>query len=190
MVTANPIREKILNAAEKRMIAFGYRKVLMDEIARDLAMSKNTIYKEFRGKEEIAATLFARLKERINDSQHKVESACSDPLEIIQQNIMFLQKELTPWFENFLNDIKQDLPPLWEDFTHYRTEKILEIECLIKDGIQKGKFRRVEPAIAVRAFLGAVDEIINPDFLQNQNISFNKALAGVLDIWARGIEKK
>ena len=36
------------------MIKFGYRKVTMDEIAADLHISKNTIYKFFVGKEEIA----------------------------------------------------------------------------------------------------------------------------------------
>ena len=34
-----------------------FRKVTMDEIASDLHMSKNTIYKLFVGKEEIAKSL-------------------------------------------------------------------------------------------------------------------------------------
>ena len=190
MNAINTVREKILNASEKRMIKFGYRKVLMDEIARDLAMSKNTIYKQFQSKVEIAETLFKRLKTRINENQVRVEKETGDPLQIIYRNVYFLQKELTPWFEHFLTDIKQELPNLCEDFTTYRTEKILEIEKLIKEGIRQGEFRRIDPAIAVRAFLGAVDEIINPEFLRNENISFHKALEGVLDIWANGILKK
>ncbi len=62
----NPTQEKILNAAEKRMVKFGYRKVTMDEIALDLHMSKNTIYKGFAGKEEIAKALVKRLQQRLN----------------------------------------------------------------------------------------------------------------------------
>ena len=181
------VREKILSAAEKRMLRFGYRKVLMDEIARDLAMSKNTIYRHFQSKQEIAAMLFERLKTRINVNQEQVESRTSDPLEIIYQNVCFLQTELSPWFEHFLNDIKQDLPGLWDDFTVFRTEKIMEIEHLIKEGIKRKKFRRVNSTIAVRAFLGAVEECTNPEFLQNENVSFQRALKDVLDIWAGGI---
>jgi len=48
MADNNPVKEKILNAAEKRMVKFGYRKVTMDGIAQDLTMSKNTIYKFFK----------------------------------------------------------------------------------------------------------------------------------------------
>ena len=181
------VREKVLSAAEKRMMRFGYRKVLMDEIARDLAMSKNTIYRHFQSKQDIAAMLFDRLKTRINRNQEQVEARTSDPLEIIYQNVCFLQKELAPWFEHFLGDIKQELPGLWDGFTAFRTEKILEIEQLIKEGIKRKEFRRVDTAIAVRAFLGAVESCTNPEFLQNENVSFQKALKEVLDIWSVGI---
>ena len=51
------IAEKILDASENRMVKFGYRKVTMDEIAQDLAMSKNTIYLYFRSKVDIAKAL-------------------------------------------------------------------------------------------------------------------------------------
>ncbi len=190
MDSVDLVRERILDAAETRMIRFGYRKVLMDEIAKDLAMSKNTIYKHFQSKIEIAETLFARIKGRINENQATVEEETKDPLQIIYQNVCFLQKALAPWFEHFLTDIKQELPHLWEDFISFRTEKILEIEKLIQEGINQGAFRRIHSAVAVRAFLGAVDECINPEFLQNENISFQKALKEVLDIWSKGILKE
>jgi len=180
-------KEKILNAAEKRMLRFGYRKVAMDEIASDLAMSKNTIYKYFQSKEEIASMLFERLRNRINENQIKIEKTFKNPLDIIKNNIVFLQKELSPWFENFLPDIKQELPQLWANFVSYRKEKILEVEELIKEGIKNGQFRKVNSFIAVKMFLGAVNEIINPEVLQHESISFQEALEGLLDIWANGI---
>ncbi|HPB67540.1 MAG TPA: TetR/AcrR family transcriptional regulator [Candidatus Omnitrophota bacterium] len=182
------VREKILSAAEKRMMTFGYRKVLVDEIARDLAMSKNTIYKHFQSKTDIAILLFERLKIRINKNQQDVQARTSDPLEIIYQNVSFLQKELSPWFEHFLSDIKQELPALWDDFTAFRAEKILEIEDLVKEGIQRTEFRPIDPAMAVRVFLGAVEKCTNPEVLQNENVSFQKVLENVLDIWSNGIK--
>lgn len=184
---ANPVKEKILTVSEARMIKFGYRKVTMDEIAQDLGMSKNTIYKHFQSKEDIAEAIFENLRGRINEKILSVEKREKDPLRMISQNILFIQKELSPWFEHFLGDIKIELPLLWQKFVHYRTEKILEIENLIEEGIRRKKFRKVNPAIAMRAFLGAVDSIINPEFLQNENISFQSAMEDVLDIWSKGI---
>ena len=65
----NTAEQKVLDRAQARMIRFGYRKTSMDEIASDLKMSKNTIYKFFQSKAEIAQQLFMRLKENINRQQ-------------------------------------------------------------------------------------------------------------------------
>ncbi len=187
MKSKSLIREKILNAAEKRMVKFGYRKVTMDEIAGDLAMSKNTIYLHFKSKVEIAQGLFDSLKKRINDGQALIEKNNKNPLDVISGNIMFFQKELAPWFEHFLKDIKLELPELWTDFTEFRAAKIMEIKDLIDKGINKGIFRKVNSGLAVRVYLGAVDSIINPEFLESEHMSFHEALESVLDIWSKGI---
>ena len=186
-IMRNSNQDKILNAAEKRMIQFGYRKVTMDEIAGDLRMSKNTIYKEFKSKIEIAESLLDRLKNRINTYQIDVEKDCDDPLEILSKNTFYLQKELAPWFEHFLIDIKFELPGLWQDFVDFRTEKILDLENLVKKGIKKKEFRKVNPTLAVRAYLGAVNSILSPDILEQEGISFQSALETVMDIWSKGV---
>ena len=180
-------KEKILKAAEKRMVKFGYRKVTMDEIAGDLAMSKNTIYRYFQSKEQIAEIIFENIRTRINNGILDIEKHEKDPLKTISKNILFVQKELSPWFDYFLGDIKIELPQLWEKFIEYRTKKIFEIEGLIKDGIRKKEFRHVNSSIAMRAFLGAIDSVINPEVLQQENIPFEKALEEVLDLWSNGI---
>jgi len=182
--------ERILNSAQKRMLKFGYRKVTMDEIAQDLRMSKNTIYKSFRSKVEIAEALLDKLKSRINDYQINIEKESNDPLEILSKNTFYFQKELSPWFEHFLKDIKFELPNLWQDFVDFRTEKILNLENLVKKGIKKKEFRKVNPTLAVRAYLGAINSIISPEVLEQEGVSFQSALETVMDIWSKGILNK
>ena len=189
MKTKDSAKEKILDAAQKRMVEFGYRKVTMDEIANDLIMSKATIYLHFKNKVEIAESLFACLKTRINDGQLKIEKENKNPLDVISKNILFLQKELSPWFEHFLGDIKLEVPELWKDFIAFRTDKILEIKGLIEKGIKKGVFRKVNAGLAVRVYLGAIDSIINPEILEQEQISFQDALEVISDIWSNGILK-
>jgi hypothetical protein len=133
--------------------------------------------------------LFDRLKKRINEGQGIIEKENKDPLKVISKNIIFFQKELTPWFDHFLGDIKVELPDLWMDFTRYRTEKILEIKDVIEKGIKKGVFRKIHSGLAVRVYLGAIDSIINPEILEQEHISFQEALETILDIWSKGILK-
>lgn len=181
------IKEKILNAAEKHMVQFGYRKVTMDEIAQDLHMSKNTIYKSFVGKEEIAKALVKRLQQRLNTSLDNIEKTKNDPLQIFSDSVLLLRKLLGPWFEHFFREIPIELPVLWEEFLHFRNEKILGIRSLVEKGSRNGNFRRVNASIATEAYLGAVKAITNPRFLEQENLTFEQALDEVLDLWSNGI---
>lgn len=183
----NPVKEKILNAAEKRMVKFGYRKVTMDEIALDLHMSKNTIYKLFVGKEEIAKALIKRLQQQLNTSLSNIDKTQNDPLRIFSDSVLLLRKQLGPWFEHFFREMPTELPGLWEEFLHFRNEKILDIRSFVEKGSRNGIFRRVNPSIATEAYLGAVKAITNPRFLEQENLTFEQALDAVLDLWANGI---
>jgi hypothetical protein len=100
-----------------------------------------------------------------------------------------LQQELTPWFEHFLKDIQIELPELWQEFVDFRAGKVMDLEKLVGAGIKKRKFRDVNPALAVRAYLGAVNNIIDPEVLQQEGVSFQQALETVMDIWSKGILK-
>ena len=187
MNNVNPVEEKILAAAEKRMVRFGYRKVTMDEIAQDLGMSKNTIYKFFVSKEDIAKCLIKRLQRDLNDKLDSIEKAQTDPLLVFSDSVLLMRRQLGPWFECFFREIPTELPALWEEFLHYRNEKILDIRSLIEKGCSNGIFRRVNPSIATEAYLGAVKAIMNPRFLEQEKLSFEQALDAVLDIWSNGI---
>jgi AcrR family transcriptional regulator len=187
MANNNLVKEKILNAAEKRMVQFGYRKVTMDEIATDLHMSKNTIYKLFVGKEEIAKALVKRLQQQLNAGLGNIEKEQNDPFKIFSDSVLLLRKQLGPWFEHFFREIPTELPNLWEEFLHFRNEKILSIQSLVVKGSRSGVFRRVNPAIATEAYLGAIKAITNPRFLEQENLTFEQALDAVLDIWSNGI---
>ena len=189
MKKIDPVADKILTAAQNRMVRFGYRKVTMDEIATDLRMSKNTIYLHFSSKIDIAKGLVARIKNKINDYQLKIEKTEKEPLKIISLNVLFLQQELAPWFEHFLKDIQLELPELWQEFVDFRSEKVMDLEKIVSAGIKKGKFRSINPALAVRAYLGAVNNIIDPEILQQEGVSFQQALETVMDIWSKGIVK-
>lgn len=190
MKNLDPVRERILNAAQARMIKFGFRKVTMDEIASDLKMSKNTIYKYFSSKERIADALFSLLKEKIEIRQEEIKKGCDNPLEVISQTVVFLKKELSVWFSPFMSDIEMELPDLWKDFVGFRTKQILDLESLIKSAIKKKLFRPVNPAIAVRAYLGAIDNVIEPELLEQYGLTFSDAIEAVMDIWSKGVIKK
>ena len=189
MKKSNPASEKILNAAQTRMVRFGYHKVTMDEIASDVRMSKHTIYMYFPSKIEIAKGLVTRIKAKINDNRLRIEKTEKDPLKVLSLNLVFLQQEISPWYECFLRDIQFELPELWQDFVGFYSEKIMDMEKIVVAGIKRGIFRPVNPTLAVRAHLGAVKDLMNPETLHQVGVTFQEALDFLYDIWLKGIVK-
>lgn len=183
-------RERILDAAMVRMLKFGYRKVTMDEIVQDLVMSKNTVYRHFESKTDIAEALFGRLEKEINRELILIKESHKDPVEAILESIFFLQQRVTPWFEQFLGDIRLELPDLSQRFLAFRDEKLGEIRVLLDASIKKGKMRKVNSSLAIRIYMGAIDRVLDPLFLEKEKISFSDALEGVLDIWSNGMIAK
>jgi AcrR family transcriptional regulator len=63
------VRDRILDAADRLIARFGYRKMTMDDVADEAGIGKGTIYLHFRSKEEVALgtldRMVARLKERL-----------------------------------------------------------------------------------------------------------------------------
>jgi AcrR family transcriptional regulator len=181
------IQQRILNVAERRMVKFGYRKVTMDEIAQDLHMSKNTIYREFNGKEDIAKALVKRLQRQLDSGLTNIEKTSKDPVHIFSDSILLLRKQLGPWFEVFFRELPTELPAVWDEFLQFRNNKILSIRSLVERGSRNRTLRRVNPSVATEAYLGAVKAVTNPRFLEEHALTFEQALGEVLDIWSNGI---
>ena len=60
------LRESILDAAQARLLRFGYHKTTVAEIARDVGMSAANLYRYFENKQEIVAECAGRcLDERL-----------------------------------------------------------------------------------------------------------------------------
>jgi AcrR family transcriptional regulator len=62
---APKIRDDILDAAERLLARFGYKKMTMDDLAREAGIGKGTTYLHFRGKKEVALGTIDRVVQRL-----------------------------------------------------------------------------------------------------------------------------
>jgi len=76
-------RDAILDAAERMVSHYGFRKTTMDDVAREAGVSKRTIYVYFATKEDVGMSLLRRVVDRIQvrlDAVCKSERAAADKL--------------------------------------------------------------------------------------------------------------
>ena len=92
-VQTKEVREAILNATDKLLARFGYKKMTIDDLAKEVGIGKGSIYLHFKSKKEIALSLTDRIIERSCNELRLIankETICEDRLrEMIIMRVMF-----------------------------------------------------------------------------------------------------
>ncbi|HZT44465.1 MAG TPA: TetR/AcrR family transcriptional regulator [Chthonomonadaceae bacterium] len=77
--TAEEMRDRLLDAAERLLARFGYRKMTMDDLAREAGVGRRTIYLYFPGKEEVTLSSIDRVVDRIQEQLRVIASEPGPP---------------------------------------------------------------------------------------------------------------
>ena len=137
-------KDRLMDIAKVRFDRFGFKKTTLDEICSDARVSKKTLYKFFRDKEDFFVSLFNReaLKSRriVLGGLKNIE----DPLEKIRKFLQlsrgYFKKE--PFMVRVLRDEDGLYAPfLKEKYQVFVEEGILNILAgFLREGIEQGKF--------------------------------------------------
>jgi AcrR family transcriptional regulator len=67
ITTKEEVREAILDATERLLARYGYRKMTVEDIAREAGVGKGTIYLHFSSKEEVVLSHVDRIVDRVKE---------------------------------------------------------------------------------------------------------------------------
>ncbi|NLV15971.1 MAG: TetR/AcrR family transcriptional regulator [Syntrophomonadaceae bacterium] len=178
------MKERIINACRELALSRGLYSFTVDELAAQAGVSKRTIYRYFKSKDEIVGEtldLFlesmAEQLEEIIRSEHDVRVMINRILEQLLFRGQFL------FNGRGLNDLRIYYPQLWEKIDKFRIGKM---ELLIQTILTKSASERtaeIDPRIITAVIVGAVQAVINPDFILENGFTFEEAtqqLSGIL----------
>ncbi len=110
------IREKIVEIAGKNMMRLGIRAVSIDDLCKDLGISKKTFYVYFATKDELVEAILHEQEQQMDKrvGEHMVQS--QSVLDIIGQNIDIIVERTTKLLQPlpFLHDLMKYYPRLFE----------------------------------------------------------------------------
>ena len=163
-------------------------KFTMDDIARQLGMSKKTIYTVFDDKESLFLDMVDYLFDSIKESERQVvEDETLDTLEKVRKILGVMP-------ESYRNIDFRQLYPLKEKYpkTYAKVQERLETGWettigLIEQGIAEGVIRPVEIPLVKLMLEAALERFFQSDILLRHNISYHDALDQVVDILVNGI---
>ena len=108
-----PVRDRILELSFNAFNSRGYKSVSMDMVARELRISKKTIYKHFDAKEEILETAMERLFERIEEDLSRL-SAKAGERDILLTYFLIYRDFVHSLSERLRKEVEEDIPYLHE----------------------------------------------------------------------------
>lgn len=133
--------KRILEKAEQLFLQYGIRSVTMDDISKELSMSKKTIYQHFKDKDaivlEVTKRVFSAQKQIMNHIHQRGES-------VIQEMVLlsnYLREHIASVNPTAMYDLQKFYKEAWNVFRAFQQECLVQIEDVINRGIQEGCFR-------------------------------------------------
>ena len=183
------MKERILTEAERLFWKFGVRSVTMEEIAKQLGISKKTIYQHFSDKEQI---LYQVIQHKTSRNQSEMECMVIDtanPVEEILNVLNMMQKNADQISPNLLMDIKRYYPQAFSLFRQYKEGQIMRsILENIQKGILEGLYRaEINPAILARLRVEQIELAFNHDLFPSDQYSMHDVQAELIHHFVRGM---
>lgn len=159
----------------------------MDDLAAHTGISKRTIYRYFRSKEEIIVAVMEDLMHSIEKNTMMVIKTSINPIDKITGAIGVVIKNISQIQPLALQDVQKYYPQLWERVEQFRAEKVQQIfeELLAGDG--QDCFRKINPRIFTATLLAGIRAVVNPNFIMENNLSPEDAIRSMFDIFLNGI---
>lgn len=184
------VKERIIKSALNLFWRYGIRSVTMDDIARDLGISKRTIYQHYSDKEAILALVIEEEIRSQKCEMEKLEELAENPIEEAMYATVQMQETLADMNPTLLYDLKKYYPNAWELFQTYKYEYIIRNmrDNLLK-GIEMGLYRpdidvEVLALLRVEQIVLAFDPTVYPskrfNMMHVQTQFLNHFLRGIL----------
>lgn len=181
-------REKILTYCTDKFHKEGFYKTSMDEVAKELCISKKTIYKHFPSKENLLEEICKCTTKEIYSSVDEIVDGEGNVVlkfvKLLNMNNNYTINISDKW----LNDLKIHHPHILKTINENRTLKINGIlSKLIKQGKKEKLIENYPATIIISTFIHSISAVMQPEFLINNKFTIQNAFKITYEMLLNGI---
>ena len=134
------LRERILSEARKNFREYGIKAVKMDDIARQLCISKRTLYELFQNKEELLYESVNDFYELFDDRIRKAEEKGETVIDILVDVYQLQLEEFSKSKPIFYSDLKK-YKDAWSIIEKHQKSRTVMLLNYFNQGVEEGCFR-------------------------------------------------
>lgn len=171
---------------------FGIKSVTMDDVARELGISKKTLYKYFKDKNDLIVKGVQMKIDADEEQCGSVECQNGNAIDELFAISEFVVQNLSNINPSVIFELKKYHPEAFEILNKHKWEFVLKtIRKNINRGIEEGIYRdNMDPEIIARLYVGSTDLIMEGSIYPWPEFKVDKVYLEILRFQVRGLANK
>ena len=162
----------------------------MDDLARELAMSKKTLYACFPSKTALVEAVILEKFLQVDADLGRITSDVSfDCLGALHRLLACVQGHMEEIQPPFVRDIRREAPDLFTVIEHRRRDVIQRhFGKVFVEGRRTGLIRHdIPPRLAIEILLGSVQAIMNPPKMEELALTPKSGFSAIIRVVLEGL---
>ncbi|MEC0089023.1 TetR/AcrR family transcriptional regulator [Paenibacillus macquariensis] len=181
------MKDRIINGTIVLIQQKGFTFTLSD-VAKQVAISKRTIYEHFTSKDDIVEHIVNRLILEIKEREQSIaEDEQLDVLQKIEQMLVCIPEEFAGLDMRLLSELQNAHYSQWQILDSFLKEEWTIMLELMKQGIEQGVIRNIHLPLFIELYLSAINQIYDPLSNLKDDMTMRDILQSVVDILLYGI---
>jgi AcrR family transcriptional regulator len=184
-----PDTEKILERCERLFMRLGIKSITMDDVARDLGISKKTLYQHFENKNDLVTRVTAYHFERANGAMQGICSHSENAIDELLNMSSWLAENMKGINPTLIYDLRRYYPEAWQNFQRHKVNDVYScIHSNILRGMKEGLYRTdMNPEVIARFYIGKMEVVIDTELFPPGQFSFQDTHREFIHYHIRGL---
>jgi TetR/AcrR family transcriptional regulator, cholesterol catabolism regulator len=183
------IQIKLFKRVEELFFRLGIRNLTMDDVARELGMSKKTLYLHVENKEDLVRKVFLMGIEAEKMEQQNIHEKSTDAIHEMLGIAHYVMAQVQQVKPSLLFDLQRYYPESWELMHDFQTKTVkIWIKANVERGINEGFYRAdLNAEIVASLYVSASGNMCNERFFPLGQIAFRDLIRHFMLYHLRGV---
>ncbi len=182
--------ERIVASARRHFLTHGFRHVTMDDLARELGMSKKTLYASFQSKTLLLEAVIVDKFRQVEQDLDSITAGCSsDVLASLQELLACMQQHTDEIKPPFVRDMQRESPERFK-MVEVRRRNVIQRHFgkLLTAGRKVGIIRKDVPTnLILEILLSALQAIMNPPKIVEWGLTPKSGYSAIVTVIMEGV---
>lgn len=168
---------------------FGIKSMTMDDLARQMSISKKTLYQFFADKSELVRMVLITHLDRDRDEIIRIYEENENAIEELFKVIKLVSSKLVKIHPSIHFDLEKYYPEAWKAFKEHKNNFIFKsLTRNMEKGIRTGLYRDdFDVAVIAKIYISRIDSVFDPEVFPPDQYHFSKVYFEMVTYHLRGI---